>query len=154
MEKIKETTYITKYKAIDGTIFISEDECRKYESSAKGVVSWRFRKLIISDEYNAWDLLGGDDDHVIFAVEVKSLEDIDVVLHFLFMENSWLLSGSDASNKRKAFIEAQIRQCEIWQERIEKQLALHNDASDYLHIIFSFRSEFIKSALNWLRSLL
>lgn len=105
MEKIKETTYITKYKAIDGTIFISEDECRKYESSAKGVISWRFRKLIISDEYNAWDLLGGDDDHVIFAVEVKSLEDIDVVLHFLFMENSWLLSGSDASNKRKAFIE-------------------------------------------------
>ena len=57
-------------------------------------------------------------------------------------------------NERKAVIEAQIRQCEIWQERIEKQLALHNDASDYLHIIFSFRSEFIKSALNWLRSLL
>ena len=54
---------------------------------------------------------------------------------------------------RKAVIEAQIRQCEIWQERIGKQLSLHDDPYDYLHIIYSFRSEFIKSTLTWLNSL-
>lgn len=55
--------------------------------------------------------------------------------------------------ERKAVIEAQIRQCEIWQERIGKQLSLHDDPYDYLHIIYSFRSEFIKSTLTWLNSL-
>ena len=55
--------------------------------------------------------------------------------------------------ERKAVIDAQIRQCEIWQERIEKQLDRNSDPNDYLHIIYSFRSEFIRSTLNWLRSL-
>lgn len=105
MEKIKETHVVIKYRAVDGTIFTSEDECKKYENSARGVVSGRFHKLIVSDEYNAWDLLGSDEDHVAFAVEVKSSEDVDIVLHFLFMEIPWLLSGSDASNKRRDFIE-------------------------------------------------
>ena len=55
--------------------------------------------------------------------------------------------------ERKAVIEAQISQCEVWQQRIEKQLERHNDPDDYLHIIYSFRSEFIRSTLNWLKSL-
>ena len=55
--------------------------------------------------------------------------------------------------ERKAVINLQITQCKIWQERIEKQLANHPDPNDYLHIIFSFRSEFIKSTLKWLQSL-
>ena len=56
-------------------------------------------------------------------------------------------------SEREAVISAQIHQCEVWQERIEKQLEKHSDPADYLHIIFSFRSEFIKSTLSWLRSL-
>ncbi|MBQ6510221.1 MAG: PadR family transcriptional regulator [Flexilinea sp.] len=56
-------------------------------------------------------------------------------------------------SERKAVVEAQVRQCEVWQQRIEKQLERNNDPKDYLHIIYSFRSEFIRSTLTWLNSL-
>ena len=55
--------------------------------------------------------------------------------------------------ERAAVINAQIVQCGIWLERIERQLAQHPDPNDYLHMIFSFRAEFIKSTLIWLEAL-
>ena len=56
-------------------------------------------------------------------------------------------------SERSEVIQAQIRQCELWQQRTEKQLERHKHPGDYLHIIYSFRSESIKSTLIWLRSL-
>lgn len=56
-------------------------------------------------------------------------------------------------SERKQVIDAQIHHCEDWLEHIEKKLAEHPDADDFLHIILSFRAEFIRSTLNWLESL-
>jgi len=61
MEIIKEEIInkqtVNKYKAIDGTIFNSENECIKYEDTAQCVV--RARLNII--ETNDWELFFGDD---------------------------------------------------------------------------------------------
>ena len=42
---IQETKYITKYKAIDGTIFNSDSECKKYEESAKCALLYKYNKF-------------------------------------------------------------------------------------------------------------
>lgn len=51
-------------------------------------------------------------------------------------------------------LEAQKHQCEIWQRNIEKKLSEHPNEQDYLHIIYSFRAEFIRSTLRWLKTLM
>lgn len=48
---------VTKYKAIDGTVFNSENECIKYEDTAKCVVRARLNIIETTD----WELFYGDD---------------------------------------------------------------------------------------------
>lgn len=55
--------------------------------------------------------------------------------------------------ERRAVIEAQIFSCRKWQESIEKKLKQHPEPDDFLHIVYSFRADFIRSALHWLESL-
>ncbi len=55
--------------------------------------------------------------------------------------------------ERKAVIEAQIYSCRKWQESIEKKLKQHPEPDDFLHIVYSFRAEFIRSTLHWLETL-
>ena len=55
--------------------------------------------------------------------------------------------------ERLAVIEAQIFTCRKWQDSIEKKLRQHPDSDDFLHIVYSFRADFIRSALHWLESL-
>ena len=50
-------------------------------------------------------------------------------------------------------IELQKHQCEVWQQNIEKKLSEHSASDDYLHMIYSFRAEFIRSTLRWLDTL-
>lgn len=56
-------------------------------------------------------------------------------------------------SERRTVIDGQIRQCEVWLQRIEKQLERQSDPNSFLRIIYSFRSEFIRSTLSWLGSL-
>lgn len=55
--------------------------------------------------------------------------------------------------ERAAVIALQKQQCTRWQEIIRKKLEEHPDADDYLHIIYSFRAEFVRSALRWMDTL-
>ena len=112
MKEIKvkvENTYI-KYQAVDGTVFDNKEECDKYEKSAKGVIFGKLKKLIVNDEYDAWTLLGGYEETTIIAVKLKVPSDKDTLLQALFLENSWLLSGSEGAVKRKTEIESIVEQ--------------------------------------------
>lgn len=55
--------------------------------------------------------------------------------------------------ERNAVISAQKKQCTVWLGIIEKKLQNHPDQGDYLHIIYSFRREFVLSTLRWLDTL-
>lgn len=57
------------------------------------------------------------------------------------------------AQERQAVISAQINKCRIWQQNIEKKLGQYPEKDNYLHIIYSFRAEFIRSTLSWLETL-
>jgi len=56
-------------------------------------------------------------------------------------------------DERKAVINSQISLCRIWQKNIERKLEQFPGPDDFLHIVWSFRAEFIRSAVQWLLTL-
>jgi hypothetical protein len=76
------------YEALDGTEFGSKDECEKYEESAKGVIRARIAKLTTGKE-NAWDLMGGLDEHEVIGIKMQTEKDVEYVKQFFMMECSW-----------------------------------------------------------------
>lgn len=56
--------------------------------------------------------------------------------------------------ERAAVIRNQISNCESWLRNLEKKLEKHPDPEDYLHIVYSFRTEFIRSTIRWLLTLI
>lgn len=80
----------TYYEATDGTIFDCDEECRKYENSALGVLRGRVSKLIVGEKTNAWDLMGGYEDNVVVAVAVPKEEDVNTILQMLYLQSPYL----------------------------------------------------------------
>lgn len=100
MKEIKEEkkrevvdTYVY-YEAIDGTRFTSEEECKKYEGSAKGVLRGKLKKL---EEWrgNEWDLLKGCEDHEVIAYKLTSKEDVDTIMQAFLLDNPYYLNEND-----------------------------------------------------------
>jgi hypothetical protein len=80
IEKTKvEITY--EYEAIDGSLFKSKEECKKYEESAAMVVYSKYKPLVIDrkKEYAIYQV--GSDEYEIDIVKIKCPEDIDILLH-------------------------------------------------------------------------
>ena len=84
VERIRKS-YETIYVANDGNEFYSEDECRKYEMSALGVVSEKYKRLVKSTT-TSYDLFNtGTEDDTIDIVRISTDADKDVVLQYLFI---------------------------------------------------------------------
>ena len=109
MKKIKEEIirkdYVYQYEAFDGTIFDCEEQCMAYESSARGVILQKIHNCIVGEKHDAWELMGGYDDHKVIAVKVNNQEDADNLLQFYYLEHPWILENKDtnesASNQIK-----------------------------------------------------
>ena len=96
-EITKEHTKVEKYvvyQAVDGTEFNSKEDCEAYDNSAKGVLRGKLKALTVNDEYNGWDLMGGNEDNPIIAVKVPTEEDIDIVLQNYYLDQPWILNNS------------------------------------------------------------
>ena len=96
-EITKEHTKVEKYvvyQAVDGTEFNSKEDCEAYDNSAKGVLRGRLKALTVNDEYNGWDLMGGNEDNLIIAVKVPTEADIDIVLQNYYLDQPWILNNS------------------------------------------------------------
>lgn len=78
----------TMYEALDGTEFNDKAECQKYEESAKGVIRARIAKLTVGRE-NAWNLMGGLDEHEVIGTKMQTEKDVEYVKQFFMMECSW-----------------------------------------------------------------
>lgn len=84
------TTIITKYEAIDGTIFESKDECKKYEDTAICVLRSRYNPLVITSttEYDLFQV--GSDECVIDVIKLQSEQDVDTILQLCHYYHNWL----------------------------------------------------------------
>ena len=96
-EITKEHTKVEKYvvyQAVDGTEFNSKEDCEAYDNSAKGVLRGKLKALTVNDEYNGWDLMGGNEDNPIIAVRVPTEKDIDIILQNYYLDQPWILNNS------------------------------------------------------------
>ena len=79
-KRIERVNYDYIYVATDGTEFYSEDECRAYEQSAKGVLKTRLKKFALSvstecDLFNG----SGSDENTTYVVVPKSEAEVQVI---------------------------------------------------------------------------
>lgn len=105
---------ITKYQAVDGTIFDDEKECEKYEKSAKGVLNAKYHGLVVAspDEDNLFSGFGSSDS-TIDIVRLKLRDDIDTLMQLFMLENPHM---TDDVNKEQV---CDIRR--MLQEALAKQ---------------------------------
>lgn len=86
-----------EYVAEDGTVFRSEDECRKYEESALFVVRKRLKRLNkkYQSQYSLFDHGHEDDEIEIFDIQTQEdLDDLKKYLHInLSMHKSYDVKG-------------------------------------------------------------
>ena len=69
-----------------------------------------------------------------------------------FLGKLYFLKDRPEEEKRH-FIDAQKHRCQTWLSNIEKILAGHPNRDDYLHLVYSFRAEFIRSTLQWMETI-
>lgn len=102
--KEKTTTY-SVYVATDGTEFDNAEECLQYERSAQGVLKAKLKKYIVW-EGNEYDLWRNDTEYNTVAVELKTQEAVDTLLHIYYLQHSYLLL--DEHNKGREVFESLV----------------------------------------------
>lgn len=103
-EVTKERTKVEKYtvyEAVDGTQFDFKEDCEKYDNSAKGVLRGKLKALIVNDEYNGWNLMGGNEDNNIIAVKVPIEAYIDIILQNYYLDQPWILNDINEKQRNK-----------------------------------------------------
>ena len=81
-EEIKETKVIgTRYIADDGTKFLSQEECMKYEKSALFVTRSKLKLIAITDEEDF--AITGCYDNVVEVFDIQTQEDLDNLKAYL-----------------------------------------------------------------------
>ncbi len=93
------------YQAVDGTEFDSAEECLQYEKSALGMLNAKLKKYIVW-EGNEYDLWRNDTEYNTIAVELKTQEAVDTLLHIYYLQHSYLLL--DEHKKRREVFEALV----------------------------------------------
>ena len=100
ISKEKTTTY-SVYVATDGTEFDNAEECLQYEKSALGMLNAKLKKYIVW-EGNEYDLWRNDTEYNTIAVELKTQEAVDTLLHIYYLQHSYLLLD-EHKNRREVF---------------------------------------------------
>lgn len=93
------------YQAVDGTEFDNVEECLQYERSAQGMLKAKLKKYIVW-EGNEYDLWRNDTEYNTVAVELKTQEAVDTLLHIYYLQHSYLLL--DEHKKRREVFEALV----------------------------------------------
>lgn len=93
MKEIKYTRTIEEivgYEASDGKQFKTEEECRKYENSAKYAIYDQFIRLSVNgtfEECRIWENYGyGSEDYNLIVVHIKDENDLKVANMFAEMQ--------------------------------------------------------------------
>lgn len=92
MEKVivARTVNDTKYKAIDGKIFNSDDACLNYENTLKCIARAKYNKLVVK-HITEYDIISfGHEEDYVDVVELKTMEDVETVIHLLSAYHTYL----------------------------------------------------------------
>jgi hypothetical protein len=92
----------TVFEAVDGTEFYTKEECSIYEASAKGVIHSKIAKMI-KGKGDAWETLGGYEDHLVVAIKMNRPEDLDTVKQFFLLESPYYNRKDNESIKEAKF---------------------------------------------------
>lgn len=86
MERVLIDTKETRFKATDGTLFRSEEDCKKYEETLECIVQSRYNKLVVK-ETSACDMFyyGSDEDYI-DIVFIKDEKDKEAVIQQDFLQ--------------------------------------------------------------------
>lgn len=105
MEKItiEKTTKIVMYQATDGTQFTTEEECRKYEESAKCALLTRYKPLVIGSitENNLFNGCGSE-EYEYDIVKINTEQDVETIIHlYMLYHRAECYRNSDVSIREK-----------------------------------------------------
>lgn len=79
IEKEVVTKVVEGYMAMDGTMFQEQEECAKYEQSARGVLRGRVKKLVFNEGTEDCILFTGSPDNKVWVCRPMTEEDIDAI---------------------------------------------------------------------------
>lgn len=140
-ERTTTQTYY-EYEAIDGTVFDTEDECRKYENTARCVLRAKVKKLIVTKERNAWNLLGGSDDNSIVGFKFNNENDIQAFIQYYCLQyGSYYTKEENTSELQKIY-----DQCNEAQNKDDILIVGINLDEDYY--IINTRNKLIENLKN------
>lgn len=103
MEKFNEKifTTVTLYKAVDGTIFETKEECESYEKSAAGVMWDRLKDAIVPIEVDIHSLLNIDEETDIIAIYPRTSEQAEAIMQLLYIGHSYLLKNENLERRER-----------------------------------------------------
>lgn len=112
--EIEKVTKVTHYEAIDGTTFTTEEECVKYEDTAKCVLLTKYKPLVKRTVSEGDIFNTGSDEYMIDILQYLSSEsDIDILiqLHRLYCSDRNL--NDDFYNKMRSKLEKCLKNRDI-----------------------------------------
>ena len=112
--EIEKVTKVTRYEAIDGTTFTTEEECVKYEDTAKCVLLTKYKPLVKRTVSECDIFNTGSDEYMIDILQYLSSEsDIDILiqLHKLYCSSRNL--NDDFYNKMRSKLEKCLKNRDI-----------------------------------------
>lgn len=112
--EIEKVTKVTHYEAIDGTTFTTEEECVKYEDTAKCVLLTKYKPLVKRTASECDIFNTGSDEYMIDILQYLSSEsDIDILiqLHRLYCSDRNL--NDDFYNKMRSKLEKCLKNRDI-----------------------------------------
>lgn len=114
-EELKRIETIIHYVATDGTEFQDKEECEKYEQSAKCALKSNFNKLVIkSGTEQEFFTVGEDCDTVVYAVKMKTAEDVLTVKQLWVIDNPYVYKEcKDRVNKAFGLIDKAYEEDDI-----------------------------------------
>lgn len=88
--EIEKVTKVTHYEAIDGTTFTTEEECQKYEDTAKCVLLTKYKPLVKRTASECDIFNTGNDEYMIDILKsLQSSSDIDIIIQLHKLYNSY-----------------------------------------------------------------
>lgn len=88
--EIEKVTKVTHYEAIDGTTFTTEEECQKYEDTAKCALLTRYKCLVKRTDSESYIFNTGNDEFMIDILKpLQSSSDIDIIIQLHKLYNSY-----------------------------------------------------------------
>lgn len=100
---IEKITKVVMYQATDGIQFTTEEECRKYEESAKCALLTRYKPLVINSiTENKLFKSVGSEEYEYDVVKINTEQDVETIIHlYMLYHRSDCYRNNDDSIREK-----------------------------------------------------